>query len=91
MFLHSYDFNIIHRPGRDNVVADTLSKIYEEREVRPRANMILVDPVKKKAIKRLYSATTRNSKHNLHLTYTQDPVRKPSFFSTTSLNSFSIL
>jgi len=30
MFLQSYDFDIIHRPGKDNVLADALSRIYEE-------------------------------------------------------------
>ena len=32
MYLQSYDFNIIHRPGKDNVLADALSRVYEERE-----------------------------------------------------------
>jgi len=30
MFLQSYDFDIIHRPGKNNVLADALSRIYEE-------------------------------------------------------------
>jgi len=30
MFLQSYDFDIIHRSGKDNVLADGLSRIYEE-------------------------------------------------------------
>jgi len=30
MFLQSYDFDIIHRPGKDNLLADALSRIYDE-------------------------------------------------------------
>ena len=88
MFLQSYDFDIINRPGKDNVLSDTLSRIYEEREVS--ADMIVVDPTEKKAIKGLYYTMTRNSKHNLHLAYTQDPSSEPSFYSTTPLNPFSV-
>ena len=65
MFLQSYDFDIIHRPGKDNVLAEALSRIYEEREAS--ADMILVDPTEKKAIKGPYSAMTSNTKHNLDL------------------------
>ena len=88
MFLQSYDFDIIHRPGKDNVLADALSRIYEEREAS--ADMILVDPTEKKAIKGPYYAKTSNTKHNLHLAHTQDPTSEPSFYSITPLNPFSV-
>jgi len=89
MFLQSYDFDIIHRPGKDNVLTDALSGRYEEREAS--TNMILVDPTEKKAIKGPYSAMTSSVKHNLHLAHTLDPVKEPSFFSPTPLDPFSIL
>ena len=89
MFHQSYDFDIIHRPGKDNVLADTFLRIYEEREAS--ADMILVDPTEKKAINGPYSAMTSNTKHNLHLAHTQDPTSEPSFYSTTPLNPFSEL
>ena len=88
MFLQSYDFDIIHRPDKNNGFADALLRIYEEREAS--GHMILVNPTKKKAIKRPYSTMTGNTKHNLHLAHTQDPTSKPSFYSTTSLNPFSV-
>jgi len=88
MFLQSYDFNIIHRPGKDNVLADALSRIYEEREAS--ADMILVDPTEKTAIKGLYYAMTRSVKHNLDLAHTLDPVNQSCFFSTTPLDPFSL-
>ena len=88
MFLQSYDFDIIHRPRKDNVLADALSRIYEEREAS--ANMILVDPTKKKAIKVPYSAMTSNTIHNLHLTHTQDPTNDPFFYSITPLYPVSV-
>ena len=34
MYLHSYDFDLIHIPGMDNVLADALSRVYEERQAR---------------------------------------------------------
>jgi len=79
---------MIHRPGKDNLLADALSRIYEEREAR--ADMILVDPTEKKDIKGPYSAMTSNVKHNLHLSHTLDPIREPSFFFPTPLDPFSI-
>ena len=88
MFLQSYDFDIIHRPGKDNVLADALSRIYEERVAS--ADMILVDPTEKKVIKGPYSSMTSNTKHNLHLAHTQDPASEPSFYSTTPFNPFSV-
>ena len=30
MYLQSYDFDIINRPGKDNVLADVLSSVYAE-------------------------------------------------------------
>jgi len=53
MFLQSYDFNIIHRPGKHNVLADALSRIYQEREAS--ADMIVVGPTEKNATKGPYS------------------------------------
>ena len=88
MFLQSYDFDIIHRPGKDTGLADALSTIYEEREST--ANMILVDPTVKKAITGPYSAMTSTVKHNLYLAHTLDPIKKLSFFSPTHLDPFSI-
>jgi len=88
MFYESYDFDIIHRPGKDNFLADALLKIYEEREAS--ADMILVDFTEKKDIKEPYSAMTSSVKHNLHLAHTLDPVKQPSFFFPTPLDPFSI-
>jgi len=88
MFLQSYDFDIIHQPGKDNVLADALSRIYEEREAS--ADLILVDPTEKKAIKGPYSAMTSSVKHNLRLAHTLDPIKEPSFFSPTPLDPFSL-
>jgi len=89
MSLQCYDFDIIHRPGKDNVLADALSRIYEEREAS--SDMILVDPTEMIAIKGHYSAMTSSVKHNLHLAHTLDPITEPSFFSPTPLDPFSIL
>ena len=88
MFLQSYDFDIIHRPGKDNVLEDPLSRIGEEREAS--ADMILVDPTEMKTIKGPYSAMTSNTKYNLHLAHTQDSTSKPSVYSATPLNPFSV-
>jgi hypothetical protein len=43
MFLQGYDFTIVHTAGKDNILADALSRIYEERE--PESNTeLLEDP-----------------------------------------------
>ena len=88
MYLQSYNLDTIHRPGKDNVLADVLSSVYEEREAS--AEMILVEPTEKKNIKGLYSTMTSNTRHNLYLAHTLDPVTEHSFVSTTSLNPFSV-
>jgi len=88
MFLQSYNFDIIHRPGKDNILADALLRIYEARGAS--TDMILVDPSEKKAIQGPYSAMTSSVKHNLHLAHTLDPIKEPSFFSPTHLDPFSI-
>ena len=86
MYLQSDDFDIIHRLEKDNVLADALSRIYEEREAS--AERTLVDPTEKKNIKGPYSAMTSNTKYNLHLAHTINPLIEQSFFSTTPLNPF---
>ena len=43
MFLQGYDFTIVHTAGKDNVLTDALSCIYEEREPESSAEL-LVDP-----------------------------------------------
>jgi len=88
IFHQSYDFHIIHSPGKDNILADALLRIYEEREAS--ADMILVDPTEKKAITGAYSTMTRTVKHEVHLGHTLDPIEEPSFFSPTPLDLFSI-
>ena len=88
MYLQSYDFDIIHRPGKNNVSADTLSRIYEEQEAS--TEMTLVDPTEKKNIKGPYSAMTNHTRHNLHLVRTIDHVTEQSFFSTTPINAFAV-
>ena len=81
MYLQSYDFDILHRTGKDNVLADTLPKVYEEREAS--ADMTLVDLTEKKIIKGPYSAMTSNTRHNLRLAHIINPVIARSFFSNT--------
>ena len=88
MYLQSYDFDIIHILGKDNVLADALSRVYEEREAS--AEMILVDSTEKKNIKGPFSAMTSNTRHNLRLAHTINPLITQSFFSDTPLNPFSI-
>jgi hypothetical protein len=53
MFLLSYDFTIIYTTGRSNVLADTLSQIYEERTIDTEEE-IMEDPT----INRSFSALT---------------------------------
>ena len=88
IYLQSYDFDIIHGPGKDNLFADGLSRVYNEREAS--AGMTLLDLSEKKNIKGPYSAMTRNTRHNLYLAHTHDPVAEQSFFSTTPLNPFPV-
>ena len=88
MYLQSYDFDIIHIPGRNNVLADALSRVYEEREAS--AEMPLVDYTEKKNIKGPYSAMKSNTRHNLRLANTINPLITLSFFTTTPLNPFSV-
>ena len=52
--------------------------------------MPLVDPTEKKNIKGPYSAMTSNTRHNLRLAHTINPVITQSFFTETPLNPFSI-
>jgi len=49
MFLQSDDFDIIHQPGKDNILEDAHSRRDEEREAS--TDMIVVVPTEKKAIK----------------------------------------
>ena len=88
MYLQSYDFDIIHMPGKDNVLADALSSVYQEREAS--TEMTLVDPTEKKNIKGPHSALTNNTRHNLPLAHTINPLIEQFFFSTTPLNPFSV-
>ena len=88
MYLQSYDFDIIHKLGKDNVLADALSRVYKERETS--AKMTLVDPSEKKNLKGPYSAMTSNTRHNLRLAHTINPLITQSFFSDTPLNPFTI-
>ena len=44
MYLQSYDFDIIHIPGKDNVLADALSRVYEEREASTEMIQVLGIP-----------------------------------------------
>ena len=52
--------------------------------------MTLVDPTEKKNIKGPYSAMSNNTRHNLRLAHTRNPLIEQSFFSTTPLNPFSV-
>ena len=62
--------------------------VYEEREAS--TEMTLVDPTEKKNLKGPYSAMTKNTRHNLRLAHTMNPLIEQSFFSTTPLNPFSV-
>ena len=88
MYLQSYDFDIIHRPGKDNILADKLSRVYEEREAG--AKMTLIDPTEKKNIKGPYSVMTSNTRHNLCLAHTINLLTEKSFFSTTPFTPFLV-
>ena len=88
MYLQSYDCDIIHLPGKDNVLADALLRVYKEREAS--TEMTLVDPTEKKNLKGPYSAMTNNSRHNLRLAHTINPLIEQVFLSTTPLNPFSV-
>src|SRR5207253_11139708 len=79
MFLQSYDFDIIHMPGKNNVLADALSRIYEETPASQEE--ILIDPTEKKTIKDPSSAMSKVTKHYLHLV-------KP-YLADSSSSSFS--
>jgi len=67
-------------------MADALSRIYEEREAS--ADMILVDPREKQAIKGHYSAMPSSVKHNLPLAHTLDPIKEPPFCPEHLLTPF---
>ena len=43
MFLQHYDFTIVHTAGKDNALADALSRIYEERDAESEAEL-MADP-----------------------------------------------
>ena len=88
MYLQSYDFDIIHIPGKENVLADAISRVYEEREAS--AEMPLVHPTEKKNIKGPYSAMTSNTRHNLRLAHSINPLITKSCFSDTPLKPFSV-
>jgi len=88
MLIQSYDFDIIDRAGKDNFLADALSRIYEEREAG--TDMILVDLTERKAITGPYSARTSTVKPSLHLAQTLDPVKEPWFFSPSPFDPSSI-
>jgi hypothetical protein len=53
MFLQSCDFTIIHNAGKNNILADALSQIYEEGIANTEAE-ILEDPT----INKSFSALT---------------------------------
>jgi len=71
MYLQFFDFDIIHMPGKDNILADALSRIYEERPAE--LDQVLVDPTEKKSIRSPSSAMTNTTKHYLELTDTLNP------------------
>jgi len=71
LYLQSFDFNIIHMPGKDNILADALSRIYEERPAD--SDQVLVDPTEKESIRSTSTAMTNTTKHYLELTDTLDP------------------
>ena len=78
MFLQSYEFDIIHRPGKDNHLADALSRICEEHPAED--DVILVDPTEKKSIKGPTSAMSSTTRHYLKLLDTH--LTLPSNFSS---------
>jgi len=71
MYLQSFDFDIIHMPGKDNILANALSRIYEERPAE--SDQVLVDRTERKSIRSPSSAMTNTTKHYLELTDTLDP------------------
>jgi hypothetical protein len=60
MFLQSNDFTIIYTAGKNNLLADALSKIYEERTADTEAE-IMEDPT----INKLFSVLTFYNHHPL--------------------------
>ena len=62
--------------------------MYEEREAS--AEMTLDDPTEKRNIKGPYSAMTNNTRHNICLAHTINPLIEQSFFSAPPLNPFSV-
>jgi hypothetical protein len=52
MFLQSYDFTIIHSVGRNNLLANALSQIYEQRTANTEAE-IMKDPTINKSFSAL--------------------------------------
>jgi hypothetical protein len=83
MFLQSYDFTIIYNGGRNNVLADTLSQIYEERTANTKAEIM-----EDQTINKSFSALT------ILLSPSQDqylPLSYPHFTTSNTTSSSSVL
>jgi hypothetical protein len=84
MFLQSCDFTIIHTAGKNNVLADALSRIYEERTTNTQAE-ILEDPTINKLFSTLTFQLTPPSRDQY------SPLSYPRFTTSNTISSSSVL
>jgi hypothetical protein len=72
MFLQGHDFTIVHTVGNDNVLADALSRIYQEREPES-STEFLADPTISAHLSALASSSNPIHPLDTSLTLPQPP------------------